>query len=83
MGSSSTGYVLTELGQVQVLNGVLDNENVGEFSSDDDSVFDSDYTQLVTPSTHPCHQKEGKTSKNMGKGDNLFISAVNMKQGCV
>jgi hypothetical protein len=41
-----------ELEQIQVLNEILDDENTGEFSLDDDSVFDSDYTQLVTLGTH-------------------------------
>jgi hypothetical protein len=49
VASPSTRHVLTEPGQVHVLNGVSDDENIGEFNSDDDSVFDSDYTQLVTP----------------------------------
>jgi hypothetical protein len=31
--------VLMELEQVQVLNEVLDNENSGEYNSDDDSVL--------------------------------------------
>jgi hypothetical protein len=31
------------------LSEVLDDENIIECSSDDDSVLDDDYTQLVTP----------------------------------
>jgi hypothetical protein len=45
MASPSSSHALFEFEQVQVLNEVLDDENVDEFSSDDDSVFDSDYTQ--------------------------------------
>jgi hypothetical protein len=33
------------------LNEVSD-ENVGEYILDDDNIFDSIYTQLVTPGTH-------------------------------
>jgi hypothetical protein len=38
---------LVELEQVEVLNEDLDDENIDEFSSDDGSIFYSDYTQLV------------------------------------
>jgi hypothetical protein len=41
-----------ELGQMQILNEVVHNENSGDFSFDSDSICDSDYTQLVTPGTH-------------------------------
>jgi hypothetical protein len=37
-----------ELGQLQVLNEVLDDEDTGEFSLDDNSMFDSDYTRVIT-----------------------------------
>jgi hypothetical protein len=30
----------------------VSDENIGEFSSDVESIFDSDCTQLVTPGTH-------------------------------
>jgi hypothetical protein len=52
MASPSTSHALTDLESVSVLNEVLNNENIGEFSLDDDGVFDSDYTQLMTPGTH-------------------------------
>jgi hypothetical protein len=52
MMSGLSSHVLLELEQIQVLNEVLDDENTGEFSLDDDSVFDSDCTQLGTPGTH-------------------------------
>jgi hypothetical protein len=44
--------------QIEVLNEVLDNEIISEHSSDDDSVFDYDYTQLVTPGTHVISDSE-------------------------
>jgi hypothetical protein len=50
MAGPSTSHALKELEQIQVLNEVLD-EIICEYSSDDDSVFDNDYTQLVTPGT--------------------------------
>jgi hypothetical protein len=46
-----------ELEQIQVLNEVSD-ENIGEYNLDDDSVFDSDYTQLVSPGTHVISDSE-------------------------
>jgi hypothetical protein len=51
MSGPSISRVLTELQQIEVLNEVLDDETISEYSSDDDSVFDCDYTQLVTPGT--------------------------------
>jgi hypothetical protein len=47
---------LTELENIQVLTEVVD-ENIGEFSLDD-SIFDSDYTQLVIPGTHVISDME-------------------------
>jgi hypothetical protein len=38
--------------QKQVLNEVAHNENIGNFSLNNGSICDSDYTQLVTPGTH-------------------------------
>jgi hypothetical protein len=52
MVGPSTSDVVTELEKIQVLSEVSDNENVDEFSLDNGSIFDSDYTQLVTPGTH-------------------------------
>jgi hypothetical protein len=43
---------LRELEQIEVLNKVLDDETISEYSSDDDSVFGYDYIQFVTPGTH-------------------------------
>jgi hypothetical protein len=42
---------LVELEQVEVFNEVLDAENICEFSSVDDSIFDNDYAQLATQET--------------------------------
>jgi hypothetical protein len=50
-GRLSTTHALTELEQIQVLN-ELSEENIGEYSLDDESVFGSNYRQLVTPGTH-------------------------------
>jgi hypothetical protein len=81
MASLSSCHVLMELEQIQVLNGVLD-ENIGEYSLDDDSVFDSDYTQLVTPETHMISDSEGDNDSdeqqeniNVGLGEvsNKFV----------
>jgi hypothetical protein len=52
MAGPSTRCALTELEQGQILNEVLEDESVGEFSSDSGSIFDSNYTQLLTPVTH-------------------------------
>jgi hypothetical protein len=52
MAGPSTSCALTELEQIEVLNEVLDDTIISEYSSDDDSVFDYDHTQLVTPGTH-------------------------------
>jgi hypothetical protein len=38
-----------ELQQIPVLNEVLDNENIGEYSLNDDSTSDNDCKQLVNP----------------------------------
>jgi hypothetical protein len=51
MAVPSTSRPLTELDQIQILNEVLEDESISEYSSDDDSVFDIDYTQFVTPGT--------------------------------
>jgi hypothetical protein len=45
MAGPSTSRVLTELEQIKVLNEVLDDETISEYSLDDDIVFDYDYTQ--------------------------------------
>jgi hypothetical protein len=51
---------------MQGLNEVLDNENISEYSSEDESVFDNDSTQLMTPGTHVIRDSE---SDNVVKND--------------
>jgi hypothetical protein len=46
------------LDKFKFFNEVLDNENIGEFSLDDDSIFGGDYMQLVTPGTHGISDSE-------------------------
>jgi hypothetical protein len=48
---------LWSLNKYKFLNEVSD-ENVGEYSLDDGSVFGSDCTQLVTPGTHVISDSE-------------------------
>jgi hypothetical protein len=43
MAGLSTSCALMELEQMQILNEVLDSGNIGKFSSDDGSIFDSYY----------------------------------------
>jgi hypothetical protein len=45
-------HALTEVEQTEFLHEILDEESISECSSDNGSVFDIDYTQLVTPGTH-------------------------------
>jgi hypothetical protein len=52
MAGPSASCALKAQEQVQVLNEILDYENIGEFSSDDDSFFDNDCTQFVTAGTY-------------------------------
>jgi hypothetical protein len=61
MTSPSASRVLLE--QVQVLNKVLNIENIGEFSSDDDSIFHTDYIQLMTPGTHVISNSESDNGR--------------------
>jgi hypothetical protein len=44
----STSHVLTEFEQIHIFNEVVD-ENIDEYSSDNGSIFDSDYSELLTP----------------------------------
>jgi hypothetical protein len=43
MAGLSTSCVLMEFEQMEILNKVLYTGNIGEFSSEDGSIFDSDY----------------------------------------
>jgi hypothetical protein len=49
MAGPSTSHALTEVEQMTVLNKVLNDETLSNYSSDDDSASDYDYTQLVPP----------------------------------
>jgi hypothetical protein len=46
------------------LNYTLNDENTGEFSLDNDGVFNSDCTQLVTPGTHMISDSESDTGSD-------------------
>jgi hypothetical protein len=63
MAGPSASHVLKELEQMQVLNEVSNNENIGEFSSDDDIVFDNGYTKLMTPGSHVISHSESDNSR--------------------
>jgi hypothetical protein len=52
MASPSSIHVPPELEEIRVLNEVLDVDNISAFSLANDSIFDSDHTQLVTSGTH-------------------------------
>jgi hypothetical protein len=49
MAGPSISHSLTEVEQVTVLNEVLDNKPLSNYSSDDDSALNYDYTHLVPP----------------------------------
>jgi hypothetical protein len=49
MAGTSRSRALTEVEQETMLNKVLDDEILSNYSSDDDSASDYDYTQLVPP----------------------------------
>jgi hypothetical protein len=49
---------LTEAEQIELLHEILDEESISEYSSDNDSEFDVDYTRLVTPGTHVISDSE-------------------------
>lgn len=58
MAGPSTSRALTEVEQVTVLNEVLDDETLSNYSSDDDSASDYDYTQLVPPDTISASERD-------------------------
>jgi hypothetical protein len=58
MAGASTSRGLTEVQQVEFLNEILNEDSISEYSSDNDSVFDIDYTQLVTPGTHVISESD-------------------------
>jgi hypothetical protein len=69
-----------ELEQMQVLNEVVHNENIGEFSLDNESVCDSDYIQLVTPGTHMIVESESDyISEGQQESINVRLGGVSSK----
>ncbi|PNF40920.1 hypothetical protein B7P43_G14977 [Cryptotermes secundus] len=58
MAGPSTSRVLMEVEQVTVLNEVLDDETLSNYSSDDDSASDYDYTHLVPPETISASERD-------------------------
>jgi hypothetical protein len=69
-----------ELEQMQVLNEVVHNGNIGHFSLDSDSVCDSDYTQLVTPGAHVIIKSESDYISDEQQGSiNVGLGGVSSK----
>jgi hypothetical protein len=58
MAGPSTSQALTNVEQMEVLYTILDEESISDISLDNDSVFDIDYTQLVTPGTHVISESD-------------------------
>jgi hypothetical protein len=79
MAGPSTSRVLTELEQIEVLNDVVDDENISEYSLDDDSVFDNDYTQLVTPGTHVISNNDNGSDKRQEEIVHVGLGGVSSK----
>jgi hypothetical protein len=75
MADPSTSHRAKELEQIQVLNEVLDNENIGEYNSDNDSVYDCVYIQLVPLRTHMISNSEMMNKDNI----NLRLGGVSKK----
>jgi hypothetical protein len=67
MDGPSTSHMLTEVEHLQVVNEVLHDENISDFSSDDDSISHNDYTQLVTLGTHVISDRVKIVVMNMNK----------------
>jgi hypothetical protein len=55
------------------LNKVLYDENIGEFGLDDDSVFDSHNTHLVTPGTHVISDSERNNASDELQEENVNV----------
>jgi hypothetical protein len=57
------------------------NENITEYSSNFDSVFDNDYTQLVTPGTHVISDIENNNGSDEGQEEivNIGLGEVSSK----
>ncbi|PNF31583.1 hypothetical protein B7P43_G00790 [Cryptotermes secundus] len=60
MAGPSTSRALTEVEQVTALNEVLDDETLSNYSSDDESASDYDYTQLVPPETISASERDSE-----------------------
>jgi hypothetical protein len=79
MAGPSTSRALMELEQIEVLNEVLDDENISEYSSDDDNVFDNDYTQLVTPGTHVISDSDNGSDERREEIVRVGLGGVSSK----
>jgi hypothetical protein len=55
---------LTDFKQIQVSNEMLDNNVVGEYSSDKESSDEEDYTQLLHQTTHEISDSEDESDDN-------------------
>jgi hypothetical protein len=73
MARPSTSPALGELEQLQVLNEVLDDEIISECSSDEDSVFNNDYTQLVTPGTQVISDSDSDDDPEEWQKENIKV----------
>jgi hypothetical protein len=74
MAGLSTSYALMELEQIpSFVNGILDDENIGECSSHDDSGFDKNCTQLVTTGTHVLSDNETRNTSDEQKENKFMI----------
>jgi hypothetical protein len=58
MAGPSRSRALTEVKQETMLTEVLDDEILSNYSSDDDSVSDYDYTQLVAPEAISANESD-------------------------
>jgi hypothetical protein len=68
----STSRAPRELEQLHGLNEVLDDENISEYSSDDDNVFDND-TQIMTPETHVSSDSESDNGSEERQKKNVNV----------
>jgi hypothetical protein len=59
-----------------VLNKVSDDEALSDYSSDDDSVFDNDYTQLVSTGTHVTSDSESDSAERQEQIIHIGLGGV-------
>jgi hypothetical protein len=73
--------MLKHLEQTQVLNEILDNENISEYSSNFDSVFNNDYAQLMTPGTLVISDTDNDNGSDEGQEEivNTGLGGVSNK----